>query len=116
MVLYLSLVRGQYRSSHPDVFLAKGVLKICRKFTREHPCRKVISIKLQSNFIEITLQHGCSPVDVLHYFRTSFLKNTYGGLLKNTQISTIPVQYHTSKFQSLLTTTFSHIQKHCLCP
>ena len=25
-------------SSPPDVFLAKGVLKICCKFTVEHPC------------------------------------------------------------------------------
>ena len=28
-----------YRSSHPEVFLEKGVLKICIKFTGEHPCR-----------------------------------------------------------------------------
>ena len=27
-----------YRSSHPEVFLGKGVLKICGKFTGEHPC------------------------------------------------------------------------------
>ena len=38
------------RSSHPEVFLWKGVLKICSKFTGEHPCRSAISIKLQSNF------------------------------------------------------------------
>ena len=34
-----------YRSSRPEVFLKKGVLKICSKFTGEHPCRSVISIK-----------------------------------------------------------------------
>ena len=33
-------------SSRPEVFLRKGVLKICNKFTGEHPCRSVISIKL----------------------------------------------------------------------
>ena len=27
------------RSSRPEVFLRKGVLRICRKFTGEHPCR-----------------------------------------------------------------------------
>ena len=59
----------------------KGVRKICRKFTGEHPCRSAISIKLQSNFIEITLRHGCSPVNLLHIFKTPFLKNTSGGLL-----------------------------------
>ena len=30
-----------YRSSHPVLFLRKGVLKICSKFT-EHPCRSAI--------------------------------------------------------------------------
>ena len=44
-----------YRINHPEVFLGKGVLKICSKFTGEHLCRSAISIKLQSNFIEITL-------------------------------------------------------------
>ena len=33
------------------------------------------------NFIKITLQHGCSPVNFLHIFRTAFPKNTSGGLL-----------------------------------
>ena len=36
--------------------------------------------KLQSNFIEITLRHGCSPVNLLHILRTPFPKNTSGGL------------------------------------
>ena len=35
-------------SSHPDVFLRIGDLKIWSKVTGEHPCRSVISIKLQS--------------------------------------------------------------------
>ena len=48
---------------------------------QEHPCWSVISMKLKSNFIEITLRHGCSPVNLLHIFRTSFPKNTPGGLL-----------------------------------
>ena len=34
---------------------------------------KCDSIKLQSSFIEITLWHGCSPVNLLHIFRTPFL-------------------------------------------
>ena len=37
----------RYRSSRPEVFLRKGVLKICSKFTGEHPCRSAISINLQ---------------------------------------------------------------------
>ena len=37
--------------------------------------------KLLCNFIEIALQQGCSPVNLLHYFRTSCSKNTSGWLL-----------------------------------
>ena len=63
------------------MFLGKGVLKICIKFTGEHPCRSVISIKLLCNFIEIALRHGCSPVNLLHIFKTPFPKNTCRWLL-----------------------------------
>ena len=50
------------RTSHPEVFLEKGVLKICSKYTGEYPCRSVILINL------------------LHIFRTLFLKNISGRL------------------------------------
>ena len=60
------------RSSHSEVFLRKGVLKICSKFTGEHPCRSAISI----SFIEIALRHGCSPATLLHIFRTPFPRRT----------------------------------------
>ena len=69
------------RSSRPEMFRVKDVLKICNKFTEEHLRQNVTSIKLQSNFIEKTFQHGCSPVNMLHIFRTSFPKNTSGRLL-----------------------------------
>ena len=46
------------------MFLGKDVLKICSKFTGEQPRRIAISIKLQSNFIEITLWYGCSIVSI----------------------------------------------------
>ena len=67
-----------FRSSHPEVFLGKGVLIICGKFTGEHPCWSAIWIKLQ-----ITFRHGCSPVNLLHIFRTPFVKNTSRRLLLN---------------------------------
>ena len=35
--------------------MSKCDQKICSKFTGEHPCWCAISIKLQSNFIEIGL-------------------------------------------------------------
>ena len=67
------------RSSPSEVFLGKGFLKICSKFTGEHLCRLVISVKLQSSFIEIVLREGCSPVNLLHIFRKIFPKNTSWG-------------------------------------
>ena len=53
------------------MFLRKGVLKICTKFTGGP----------LYNFIEIALRHWCSPVNLFHIFRTSFPKNTSEGLL-----------------------------------
>ena len=61
------------RSRHLEVFLRKGVLEICSKFTGEHPCQSSISIKL--------LRHECSPVNLLDIFRTPFQQNTPGRLL-----------------------------------
>ena len=69
-----------FRSSSLVVFLGKGVLIICSKFRGENPYRNVVSIKLQSNFIEITLRHGSYPVNLVHFIRTTFPKNTSGGL------------------------------------
>ena len=50
---YLLLLTSFFRSSPSEVFYGKGVPKICRKFI-EHPCRSVISIKLQ-----VSLEHLC---------------------------------------------------------
>ena len=51
----------------------------------EHPFQKCDSKcdfnKIaKSNFIEITLWHGWSPVNLLHIFRTPFSKNTSRGV------------------------------------
>ena len=81
------------RSSHPEVLLVKDVQKICSKFTGERPCRSVISIKLQS-FIEIAIRNGCSPVNLLHIFRTAFPKNTSGWLLLTGVLRTLSNIYN----------------------
>ena len=52
------------------MFLRKGVLKICSKFTGEHPCRSLISDHTSAWVFSCTF---------LHIFRTTFLKNTSGG-------------------------------------
>ena len=46
-----------FKSNLLEVFLVKGILKICSKFIGEQSYRSVISIKLQSNFIENTFWH-----------------------------------------------------------
>ena len=73
-------VNAWNRSSPPKVFLGKDVRNIYSKFTGEHHFRSIISIKLLRNFIEITLRHGCYPVNVLYIFTTPFHRKTSGGL------------------------------------
>ena len=63
------------RSSRPEVFLGKGVRKFAPNLQENNHA------EVRSNFIEITLRHGCSPVNWLHIFRTPFPKNTSGRLL-----------------------------------
>ena len=58
------------KSSSPEVFLRKGVLKICSKFTREHSCRSVISINL---LWYIALRHGCFSCKFATYFQNIYL-------------------------------------------
>ena len=58
------------RSSYPEVFSGKGVLEICIQFTGENPFRSASSINMFN-----------SPVNLLHFFRTPFPRNTSGRLL-----------------------------------
>ena len=37
--------------------------------------------KVVLHFIEITFQHGCSPVNLLHFFRTPLSRNISGWML-----------------------------------
>ena len=46
------------------------------------------------NFIEITLLHGCSPVNLLHIFRTPFPKKTSGWMLLRMPVTTIDSLVH----------------------
>ena len=54
-----------------------------QEFSRNFICgQNVISKKLQRNFIEVSLRHGCSPVILIHIFRTVSPKNTSRGLFQ----------------------------------
>ena len=48
--------------------------KRCSK-NMQHIYRRTPILKCDCNFIEIALRHGCSPVNLLHIFRTPSLKN-----------------------------------------
>ena len=72
---------GVCSEATPLRYSLKDVLKISCKFTGEHPCQSVISVKFLFNFIEVTLWYGCFPVNLLHIFRTPFYSSTSGGLI-----------------------------------
>ena len=63
-----------YESIRPEVFWRKDVLKICSKFTGEHPSRSVISIKLHT----LTWVFSCK---FAAYFQNTFSKTTSGRML-----------------------------------
>ena len=93
------------RSSCPEVFLRKGILKICSKFTGEHSCQS--ANKMLCNFIEIALRLGCSPVNLLYIFRTPFLKYTSGQLLLNLLWWTVISLLFWNKVSKLLLSSFA---------
>ena len=63
----------------PRGILKKRCSENMQQIYRRTPMPKCDSIKLQSNFIEITLRLGCSPVNVLHIFRHLFQGTRLGG-------------------------------------
>ena len=59
------------RSSRPEVFLGNGAIKVLQIYRR--------TPMPNCDF----LRHECSPVNLLHIFRTPFPKNTSGRLFLN---------------------------------
>ena len=77
---------------------SRGVLrKRCsrnmQQIYRGTPMVKCDFNKVSCNFIKITLRRGCSPVYLLHIFRTNFYKITYEGLLLQKVIRYCEVLY-----------------------
>ena len=89
----ISCSGSPFRRSLLDVFLGKVVQKICSNFKGESSCRSAVLIKLQSNFIEITFRHGCSPVNLLHIFKTPFPKNTSERMFLSVQCVDCNIKY-----------------------
>ena len=72
-VLYY-LHPAKSRSSPPEVFLKK----VFWKYTVNLQENTHAEVWFQKSCFQITFRHGCSPVNLLHIFRTSFPKNTSG--------------------------------------
>ena len=72
--LWNSLLQKQ-----PKVFLGKGILKICSKFTGEHPCRSVISTKLFAILLKSHLGIGVLLQIYCIFSEYLFLKRPLNG-------------------------------------
>ena len=79
-----------YRSSYQEMFLRKGVLKICSKFTGEHPCQSVISIKLQSNRYRNMLE------TVIQLWKLKWILKCFINLITNVTTVVIVSSYSTT--------------------
>ena len=55
-----------FRSSRPEVFWKKGVLRNFVKFTGKHLCQSLFFDKVAG------LRHGCFPVNFAKFLRTPF--------------------------------------------
>ena len=68
----------QLRSSHPEVFCKKGVLKNFAKFTGKHLCKRLFFNKVAGS-LKKSLWHKCFHVNFAKFLRTHFLQNSFGG-------------------------------------
>ena len=73
------------RSSRPEVFFEKGILRNFAKFTGKHLCQSLFLNKVArlrpATLSKKKLWHRCFPVNFAKCLSTSFLQNTSGRLL-----------------------------------
>ena len=65
----------------PGSVLRKTPSENMQQIYRRRSMQKCDFNNVVLHFIEITLQHGCSPVNLLHFFRTPLSRNTSGWML-----------------------------------
>ena len=80
--LFCILMINKQKKPSRDV-LSKRCSESMEQIYRRAPIPRCDSIKFLCKLVEITLRHECSPVNLLHTFRTAFTKNTYAKLLLN---------------------------------
>ena len=71
---FIEMLNETFQKQPPGGVLKKRWSEICSKFKGEDSLQRVIPKKLLCNFLEIALWHGCSPLNLLHIFRTAFLR------------------------------------------
>ena len=77
------------RSSPPEVFCKKDVLRNFAKFTGKHPCQSLFFNKVAdprpATLLKKRLWRRWFPGNFVKFLRTVFLRNTSGWLLLNRQ-------------------------------
>ena len=91
---------NEKQNQPPVVFCKKWCSEKFRRIQKQ-PFRGVLC-----NFIEITLWHGCSPVNLQHIFGTPFTKNTSGLLLLKIHRKTPVPKPFSFKFELLCNQQF----------
>ena len=65
------------RSSRPEVFCKKGVLRNFAKFKGKHPCQRLFFNKVAgfrpATLLKKSLWHGCFPLNFAKFLRTPFV-------------------------------------------
>ena len=78
---------GEDRSSRPEVFYEKGVLRNFARFTGNHLCQSLFFNKVAglrpATLLKKRLWHRCFPVNFAKFLITPFLQNTSGRLILN---------------------------------
>ena len=71
--------KHQFTQKQPSTgVIIKSIPKICSQFTGEHTRGSVISINL---LCTVTPCHGCSFLNLLHIFRSHFIRTAKDGFL-----------------------------------
>ena len=86
-LIYIDLLSYQLLINFLNYFQRQPSRSVLRKrcsenmqqFYKRTPIPKCDSNKVALHFIEVTLCHGCSPVNLLNIFRTLFPKYSSGG-------------------------------------
>ena len=85
--IVLNLFSKTFRSSRPEVFCRKGVLRDFTKFTGKHLCESLYLIKVAgrgpATLLKKRLWQRCFPVNFVKFLRTPFFKEHLWWLLLN---------------------------------